>query len=365
MPMENKQWVISRQSAFSFFVYLFCLLVSLCLFPVLYAQEIDFKYNEHLWRDIVLSDRHNIPETSDTMLVLCSVREFDSLSTRFFKDHLDPHGRMHYLLAVWKKAHWTLYRMNSLESAASFLRPGNDVVFYIEGMGKTFTTNLYRGAGFAVQYQVNTILFDYPSADPSYHLLANFQLAMNNSAAVYLLYTQLLYSIKKSKEENLAWIKDAHVTLFHHSMGNRMLEASIRKGSLEGLKDSLVHTIVLNAACVRSRYHHQWIEKINFAPEIIIIYNKQDRQLKGAGWCTLQRQLGNSPKPPFAARVVYVDFNGIAGKQHNLFLNKPGGSHIPNSLYDFYSIIFHGDLLEWKNSHRFYITRKIPGYGIR
>lgn len=335
-------------------------------FNTLYAQKVDFKYNEHLWKEITLAQQHAVPEISDTMLVICTVRVFDSLAVRIFSDKVNTDNCINYLLAVRKNDHWTLYRKNSLDEAASFLKSNKDVVFYIEGMGKTFTTNLYRGAGLTVQYDVNTILFDYPSADPAYGLLHNFRFARKNSSAVYKQYAIWLRTIQKSKKDHMPWIHTGNnTTLFHHSMGNRMLEKAITSGSLSDMHDPLVHTLVLNASCVRSKNHNQWISKINFADEVIVTYNKQDRQLKGAGIYTFCHQLGCSPYLPIASNVKYLDLNKIAGKQHNLFLNRPGTVGIPLTLHQFYRDVFHNPSIDWLNKDIFYLTNKFAGYGLQ
>lgn len=330
-----------------------------------YGQKIDYKYNEHLWQEITLAKQDTRPELSDTMLVMCTVRGFDSTSTRLFNDRIDPDTTIRYLLVVRKHNRWTLYRMNSLDEAASFLKQGEDVVFYVEGMGKTFTTNLYRGAGMAVQYHVKSILFDYPSADPSYNLLRNFRFSRNNSSAVYYLYAEWLRAIQASKSVHATWINDVHTTLFHHSMGNRMLERAITSNSITDIKDSLVHSLVMNAPCVRSRNHCHWVSKIQFASDVMVNYNKQDRQLRGAGLYTFQKQLGNIPRPSFASNVVYVDLNKIAGNKHNLFLNRPGRTDIPERLYSFYDAIFHGYPIQWSNADLFLVGNRIPGYSIK
>lgn len=318
-------------------------------------------YLESLWDTIDFAGPQEEPVFSDTMLVICTTRRFDTFSHRKFDDEIDPSGAIHYLLALRKSGRWKIYRQPSLQAAAAYLDPEKDLVFYIEGMGKTFTVNLYRATGLALQYNVNTILLDYPSVHPGYSLLRNFKKAKQNATNSYLSYTIFLKTIQESKKEKLPWIYNKHTTLFQHSMANRMLEKAIKTNSLAELRDSLVNRLVLNAPCVDQKRHTEWIRKINFADEIIVNYNPQDLQLKGAMLLTWKKQLGAKIKKPYAKNVRYVNFNALAGKQHNLFLSRPGGPGIPAAAHTYYEMLFHDATIDWDNIQLFEPLKKKPG----
>lgn len=318
-------------------------------------------YLESLWDTIDFAGLQEEPVSSDTMLVICTTRRFEVSSHRKFEDDMDPSGTMRYLLALRKAGRWKIYQKPSLQAAAAYLDPGKDLVFYIEGMGKTFTVNLYRATGLSLQYKVNTILFDYPSVRPGYSLLRNFKTAKQNATNSYQSYALFLKTIQECKKEKLPWMDHKQTTLFQHSMANRMLEKAINNNALAELQDSLVNSLVLNAPCVDQKRHAEWICKINFADQVIVNYNPQDLQLKGAMLLLWKKQLGASVKKPYAKNTRYVNLNTIAGKQHNLFLSRPGGPGIPAAAQAYYEMLFHDSRIDWESTKFFEPLKKKAG----
>ncbi len=318
-------------------------------------------YLESLWDNIDFAGPEEKPVSSDTMLVICTIRRLDVSAHRKFDNDIDPSGTMRYLLALRKSGRWKIYQMPSMQAAAAYLDAGKDLVFYIEGMGKTFAVNLYRATGLSLQYNVNTILFDYPSVHPGHSLLHNFKTAKRNATNSYQAYTIFLKTIQENKEGKFPWIYNKHTTLFQHSMANRMLEKAIKTNSLAELQDSLLTTMVLNAPCVDQKGHAEWIRKINFADQIIVNYNPQDLQLKGAKFLTGKKQLGAKVKKPYAKNARYVNFNAIAGRQHNLFLSRPGGPGIPEVAQAYYEMLFHDFMIDWDNTQLFEPSAKKAG----
>ncbi len=322
-------------------------------------------YLQSLWNTIDFAPPNEEPVRSDTMLVICTIRTFDPSSKQPFRNEIDSLQTIRYLLVTRSMGRWRLYLMPSLQRAASYLNPEKNLVLYVEGMGKTFTVNLYRAAGLSLQYNVNTIVLDYPSVHPGRSLVHNFKTAKRNSTNAYHAYSVFLKTIQENKNGKEKWIYGRQTTLFHHSLGNRMLEKAMEANSLSEIEPSLVDRLILNAPCVDQNQHAKWISNINFANQIVVHYNVKDMQLYWASVLTFHKQLGRKAKKPYAAKVQYVHFNEVAGRQHNLFLSRPGGPGIPKPAYAYYKMIFHNPEIDWKNTSLFGVQKKKPGISLK
>ncbi len=340
---------MNKQFSYLQFTFLF-LVLHLFINDGIGQSKKELKYKEDLWSEIKLSSLNEQPEVSDTMVVICTLRKFTPNEKRFFGDQMDSLNTMRYLLAIRKNNSWKLFLMNSIDQAASYLKKDKDIVFYIEGMGKTFTVNLYRSAGLSLQYNVNTIVLDYPSVSLSYALIRNFNYSRKNAKKSVPGFVSFLESIEKYKNENKTWIANVKTTLFIHSIGNTMLKKAVTQDLLKNIQNRLFTSLVLNAPCVNQRKHAVWVDKIQFSKTIYINYNKQDFQLNGAMLWTFKKQLGARINKPLASNTNYVNFNEVAGKQHNLFLSRPGGPYIPVAAFKYYNSVFHGQETGWDNT---------------
>ena len=348
-----------------YFFFLFLMLFPAFLKAVLAQSKKERKYKEELWSEISMALPNELPEVSDTMTVFCTLRKFSPTERRIFGDQPDSLKRMRYVLAIRKNNRWKLFLMSSMNEAASYLKKDKDIVFYIEGMGKTFTVNLYRSAGLSLQYGVNVIMFDYPSVSLSYKLMRNFNYARNNAIKSATNFVSFITSIEKCKTENALWIANKKTTLFLHSMGNNMLKTAINDGLLKNKQDALFSSLVLNAPCVNQRKHRRWVDSIQFAEKIYINYNTHDFQLNGAMFRTFKKQLGARINKPLSSKAYYVNFNEVAGKQHNVFLSRPGGPYIPNAAFNYYNAVFHGQEIGWENPLVFSINKKKIGKSLK
>jgi hypothetical protein len=128
-------------------------------------------------------------------------------------------------------------------------------------------------------------------------------------------------------------------------MGNIIFMEMMKHQPYEQLnKAPFIDNVVLNAACVPSKGHKEWVERIRFANKIYIHYNRSDWQLKGAHLLTLSRQLGEKLKRPLAANATYVNFHEQGGRQHSYFLNFPQNDYrMTPEMKDYFAQLFSGN----------------------
>jgi hypothetical protein len=296
------------------------------------------------WTNIELASSNEMPFASDTMLVMQTTRQLiNSEKGKAFFDHTTaPNGQQTTLLAVCKNEHWKIFIMPNINAAMQLMPLKKDLVFYIEGLGKNFPIAMYRAAGLTTQYDVNVIMFDYPTLNETKGLIKNYYFAEKSSRKSASAFSIFLSTLQDYEVHGAHWIVQKHKSLFIHSLGNVMLREAMVQNMLSDLNPLFIHRLILNAACVKQRKHAQWIDSINFAAQKFIHYNKKDIQLLGARLLTHQLMLGALPKKPFSSETYYINFESILGKQHNGYLNNPGISFVPEYSTKYYNSLLHG-----------------------
>ncbi|AWO01260.1 hypothetical protein DLD77_05915 [Chitinophaga alhagiae] len=303
-----------------------------------------YNSNEH-WQEFLLQPETLKPQTqSDTCLVFVSNRYIHPDSLRFADEHLDTTSLKYFFLQK-TGGKWNVYQAPSLGEAMEHMPRGKDIVVYAEGMGKIFTANVVRAKLMAAQYKVNVIMFDYASINNSYKPSKNFKFARHNARLSAGQYLQLMRQLQQAKTAGAPWIEGARLTTFYHSMGNIILEEMVQHQHISGLNNTpFIDNLVINAACVPQKGHAEWVEKINFAKQVYIHYNRSDLQLKGAHLLMLKKQLGEKVKKRHrASNAVYVNFHNMVGWQHSYFMNFPKNEfRLTPAMVAYFSRIFNG-----------------------
>lgn len=292
------------------------------------------------WSNIKLVDTLVADQLSDTLVAFCSNRGFHHGKEQFL-DFSIHHDSLTFFLATFKKGTWWVDKVQNLKAALYYF-PDRDYVAYVEGMGKTFPLNLQRSSAMAAQYNVNVIMFDYPSIHPEKSMFGNFRFAYNNAENSWKSYYRFLEDIRLLREGKNEPLFGQEITLFHHSMGNLMIR-KLMEQKQDAFNDKIFDNLVLNAACVPQKNHKEWVEKIGFADRIYINYNRKDYQLNGAMLLTFDKMLGTRPGKPFADNAIYVDFHDLVDKRHSNFLNIEGREAIPRKAHYFYFSLLHGE----------------------
>lgn len=330
------------------------LLFLLCITITLGAHAQLSQYNSNAyWANFRFQTDTAKPALTDTCLIFVSNRHLNKDSLRFVDEFVDTAGLKYFFLQK-SAGKWNVFQMPTLSDAMHLLPEKRDIVVYTEGMGKIFTTNVERALLMRLQYHVNVIMFDYASINTTYRPARNFNFARSNARMSAPHYFRLLTTIQQARQNKEDWIDQIKVTTFCHSMGNIILMEMMKSQPFEQLNDSpFLDNVVINAACVPSKRHHQWVENIRFANKVYIHYNRSDWQLKGAHLLTFRRQLGEKLTRSLAKNASYINFHDQVGRQHSYFLNFPQNDYrMTTEMKDYFVQLFGGNtaVLEEENT---------------
>ena len=305
----------------------------------------------------------NINTESDSIVILRSNRVFHPERQKFLGDYIDSNNQSKTFLIAVKKGHFYVFQTDIL-TGLSQTTTSKNLVVYVEGMGKNFYLAATRAIAMSAQYKVQVVMMDYPSINNKYGIRRNFRFARRNSfkTAPYLL--QLLKDLQEEKNKKNEWTK-SNWTLFHHSMGNIMLRRILRQHSDSVISPELFDLVVLNAACTEEKQHYKWLEKSHLGKKHIVNYNKDDRQLNGAQFLTLKRQLGSNPKRHHAKNATYVDFNPLVGPRHSTFAVIPLRPPLHPHAVRYYKQIFNGEYPDFTNRELFGTLKSKQGYYVK
>lgn len=320
-------------------------LILLCITISFSAKgQLAYYNSDAYWANFCLQANCIKPALTDTCLVFVSNRHLYKDSLRFVDEFVDTTSLKYFFLQ--KNADtWNVFQVPTLADAMRMMPEKRDIVVYAEGMGKIFTTNVERALLMRSQYQVNVVMFDYASINTTYRPSRNFKFARNNARLSAPHYFRLLQMIQQARREKEDWIEHVKISTFCHSMGNIIFMEMMKHQPYELLNNEpFIDNVVLNAACVPSKGHKQWVEKIHFANKIYVHYNRSDWQLKGAHLLTLTPQLGEKLKGPLAANATYVNFRDQVGRQHSYFLNFPRNDYrMTPEMKDYFVQLFSGN----------------------
>lgn len=322
----------------------YLLIILLIINAAATRAQSDYNSNEY-WARFALQPHNLEPlKHSDTCLVFVTNRHIHPQSPRFVDEFLDT-ASLKYFFLEKIDGQWNVYQESTLREAMEHLPQRKDIVVYAEGMGKIFTSNVERAQLMSGQYNVNVIMFDYASINSTYKPSKNFRFARTNARLSAGQYLSLLRELKEAKERGEAWISGVKLTTFYHSMGNIILEQMMLHRQIGDINDTpFVDNLVINAACVPSKHHAEWVGKIRFAKQVYVHYNRHDLQLKGAHLLTFRKQLGEkSNKKKRAENAVYVGFHDMVGRQHSYFMNFPYNDFkLSPAMVAYFSRLFNG-----------------------
>ena len=262
-------------------------------------------------------------------------------------------------IAVKDKGRWTLdlqeekSRQKELPSQILFrsvlaqVRDGSlspKWVVSVHGYGQSFLDSLEEAHGLEQSYQwsrtgktsqpVNVILFSWPSnpggvvLDPV-NAYRRAQAAAVPSAAALAIVLERVWAFfaapalrgqpTTSSMRRIPPVRDFSLCLHVHSQGNLVLEMMTRTKALDGAPLKL-DTLILHQADVDADDHTEWVNRIQFAADVVITLNAWDGILRLSDAINPVR-LGIA-RSGFGSRATYFDFTGGSkvAAEHNLFL---------------------------------------------
>lgn len=332
-------------------VLLYLLLASLCsckmLVPTKYRQYI----SDDPWKHIRMAKEGEKPSYCDSMVVMYTNRVLHPERQKILGDYIDSTGTSRPFLLTAQNGQWILFPLHSVEEGIDGL-PKRNLVVYVEGMGKNFVLAAERAFGVSKQYGVTVVMMDYPGINPDYGMNKNFKFSQRNSFNTALPLAKLLDELRRSKTKNDD-LKEVKWTLFFHSMGNIMFKRFLEERMDTTANEPLFDIVVLNAACVPQKNHKSWLVRCSLAKKLLVHYNKQDKQLKGAMILTFKRQLGCRPKPPLADNAQYVNFILLVGNRHSTFVDVTGRPLIHPTARRYFQQLFNGTTPDYQDPKQF------------
>lgn len=314
-----------------------------------YAQ--DYPFNDtNWWERLAYEEQPAITDFSgvDTSIIVVSNRYKTENKLRFMSE-VRGEGKMMYFFVYAYKGKWRVLETKNLQEAINYMPDRNrDWVVYTEGMGKIFTAELNRGMMMTSQYGVNVIMLDYPSITSTKKTSGNYLFSIKNARHAYKDHVPVLEEIKSLRQKGK--MGKGNLSLFFHSMGNYLMQQTVKKGKLTNLNDTKwVNNVILNAACVPQHNHRKWLNQINFAHNIYVLYNPEDKTLKWPEIINKKKQLGRTLKNPVSSKAHYINFNKLVGDGHSYFLVLRGRTTVHPTVKKYYDTILHGKTVDLSN----------------
>lgn len=296
------------------------------------------------WGRLVYETKPSVNNFSaiDSSIIVVTNRALTNDKLRFVSETTGD-GKLLYFFVYAYKGKWRVLQAGNLEEAINYTpQKNNNWVVYTEGMGKIFTSELYRGMMMSSQYGVNVIMLDYPSITTTKRMYGNYKFSIHNAKEAYRYHRPVLENIKDLRLAGK--LGQGKLSLFFHSMGNYLLRETFVHKKYERLNDiQWVDNLVLNAPCVPAKGHADWLSKVRFAKRIYVHYNPEDRVLRGASLAAFATQLGNDPGYPIVTKARYINFNKVVDDGHSYFLTLQGREPAQAETLRHYRIILHGD----------------------
>ncbi len=310
----------------------------------------DYFNTPEFWNKLKLETKLEAPYTKpDTVIVVVSNRATQNDKLRFMSEERDG-KQLRYYYVYAHNGKWHVLQVRSLSEAIQLMPESNrNWVVYTEGMGKLFTTDIYRGLTLAAQYGVNVIMLDYPSITTTKSGLGNYFFAIGNARIAYKDFLPVFAEIKQMKFNRR--LGTGKLSLFFHSMGNNVLTGMAANSKLSMLNDAVwVDNLIMNAPCVNQTGHVKLLSKIAFAKHLYIHYNPEDKTLKGAHLMSGHRQLGESVDNPTYKYARYINFHTLADEGHSNFLSLIGRMPATPAAVRHYATLLNGDTVQLNNT---------------
>lgn len=314
------------------------------------GQESNSFNTEEWWNRLTYEERSSIKDgaVADTSIIVVTNRYKTNDTLRFMSEDTG-NGELIYFYIYAYEGKWHALKTANLKEAISYLPDiNNDFVVYTEGMGKIFTTELYRGMMMASQYNVNVIMLDYPSITTTLKFFDNYKFSIHNAKAAYKYHLQVLEQIKEYKQSGI--MGRGRMSLFFHSMGNYLIREIYTNNKADNINNTKwADNIILNSACVPAKDHADWLRNVHFSKRIYLQYNPDDRVLKLASLPSFTTQLGSKPEYPLVKAVQYVNFNKVIDDDHSYFLSLNDRPPVKPVVWEYYNTILHGKKVQLKS----------------
>lgn len=194
-------------------------------------------------------------------------------------------------------------------------------VLYIHGFNKPFVETLVQATQIEHIYDVDVILFSWPSlarnAVGQVDAYLEARAVAEASSAEFHAFLQLCAKVGSSPGE-----QQRSVTLLAHSEGNYLLQKYLESNAFDDRGARGFTNVVLSQADVDSEGHYRWLCRLEAErTAVYVTINQSDEKLEEAEKGLKLKRLGKTWPPDVQGRVTYVNFTpgeGVNGL-HNLW----------------------------------------------
>lgn len=301
------------------------------------AQEAENSYD--YWKNYKIVNE--LPVHSTMQYVIASNRYFDTGNYSIVKRGTDPNRHLTYFVVSRIGDSCYLKPFKSLESAMKLLPANRDILVFVNGHGKDFERNLGRGFLLDERYNLNVLLFEWPTDNRTLSQTAR------NARKVTPNFIRFIKELDLIRKTDFA---DSHLSVIFHSMGNQIARNVARSQENKTLNNEIFDNLILNAAALSHVWHACWVEKLKLQKRIYINSNKGDYPLHGVWFLRKTKPLGMTSGRNTAKNAVYVDFSLVAGDAHNYYTGKSELEKNNQHPYNYFNTLFHGLAVDTSNT---------------
>lgn len=297
------------------------------------------------WSQVMLTEAP-LPEGAQKFLIV-SNRPYipDAMDGELFPNEVSEFRKVSYLLAACDGDKWLLKELDGFTEGMKAIDNGRDMLLFVHGHGKSMPAVLTRGYQIADRYDVSMILFDWPSFN------SNFNKSLSRVRRCGENYYNLLLQLQEYRSSNMQ--SGQHLSMLLHSLGNYFLTHLVVNGNNQYIEGKIFDNIIMNSAAIRSKEHGEVLSQIGMQENLYVIFNNNDKVLRGAHILTAGKMLGNVVIEPLAKEASYIDFTAVAGTQHTYFAGYHQFEFDLPVFEQVFDIAFHGGKVNLSNPELF------------
>jgi esterase/lipase superfamily enzyme len=201
---------------------------------------------------------------------------------------------------------------------------GKDVVFFIHGYNTTFLDAVKTAYQIEKKYNVEVILFSWPSDGK----LLRYRGDKGDAVASHLALDRTLERLSLYMNKYIRSSADVcgrGFSMMAHSMGNYLFKFLMKSSMYQG-ETLIFDNVILCAADVNEHDHTEWVEKIQVRNRVYVTINEDDRALAASRIKFGEKQkarLGHVATGKKAPSVIYLDFTNASGVKdsHSYFVD--------------------------------------------
>ncbi len=288
----------------------------ICLFLFIFsgtiqATEINMP-PPYTWKNIKYSNE--MPQNTYLKIMIVSTREIRHQGLNYEINHgMDRNTSRTFFLACFFEDSVALVPQKSLYNGLVQMPKTKNFLMYVNGHGKNLRNMISRGYEISINYEVNLILFDWPTNNIFLGSTAsNAWLSAPN-------FSKTMLELSLIKDD---LIPERAISLVFHSMGALVLKAFTGNPALDMIQKPFIDNIIISSGAAPARNHERWVSKLDIQKNLYITYNQNDRTLRGASLIMMEKMMGHGPHKSMAPNAEYINFTPLAGLEHNYFLNR-------------------------------------------